>query len=287
MSETRTSQISDEVKERIKNIVKYHYVFTPKDSDIEWIDKMLTNNHGFLHEQQIIRELAAKNISNGLLKHRDRIGGTEFERIWLGKDIFRFLTFASMCFRAGIPAGTISLCRTAIESGLRERLAEELAREENTSNSELPEAILSKLKNLEKNEKYNSLAKLIKEVPKKIIKEQEIEKAFQELKFKGQGSRKILDKFIHGNIVWMVNFAKEDRKNIEVRGAEGKVKTYKLIPDKEGGCGEIFEKEEDYKVSVDKLEEYKIISESQIDEIALEVLKATYRIAEILYYKNI
>ena len=286
MSETRMSRISDETKDRIKNIVKYHYGFTPKDSDIEWIDKMLTNNYGFLHEQQIIRELAANNISKELLKHRDRIGSEQFERIERGRDIFRYLTFASMCFRAGIPAGTICLCRTAIESGLRERLAEELAREENTSNSELPGAILNKLKRLEKDEKYNSLAKLIKEVPRKINEEQKIEGAFQELKFKGQEGRKILDKFIHGDIVWLVNFAR-NRKNIEVRGAEGRVKTYKLVPDKEGEYNEVFEKEEDYKVSIDKLEEYKIIAESEINEIAIKVLKATYRIAEILYYKNI
>lgn len=285
MSETRMSRISDETKDRIKNIVKYHYGFTPKDSDIEWIDKMLTNNYGFLHEQQIIQELAANNISKELLKHRDRIGSEQFGRIERERDIFRYLTFASMCFRAGIPAGTICLCRTAIESGLRERLAEELAREENTKNAELSEVILKKLEWLEK---HKSFADLIEEAATKenIIKKEEIRDAFQELKFKGQEGRKFLDKFIHGDIVWMVNFAK-NRKNIKVRGAEGKVKTYKLTPDKEGGYEEIFEKEEDYKVSIDKLEEHKIIFMSEIDEIAIKVLKATYRIAEILYYRNI
>ncbi len=278
------SSISGEAKARIKNIVKYHYGFTPKDTDIEGIDKMLTNNYGFLHEQQIIRELAANNISNELLKHRDRIGNIEFERVRREKDIFKYLTFASMCFRAGVPAGTIGLCRTAIESGLRERLAEKLAREETTRNAELSEVILKKLEWLKKDKKYNSLVKLIEEVPKE--KKQEIEEAFQELKFKSQEGRKVLDKFIHGDIVWMVNFAK-NRKNIKVRGAEGKAKSYKLIPKKEGGYEKIFEKEEDYKVTVDKLEEYKIIRDMEIDEIAFKVLKATYKITEILYYKNI
>ncbi|MBN2186709.1 MAG: hypothetical protein JW732_04575 [Dehalococcoidia bacterium] len=256
MSETRISQISDEAKERVKKIVKYHYGFTPKDTDIEWIDKMLRNNYAVLHEQQIIRELATNNISNELLKHRDRIGSIEFERIWLEKDIFKYLTFASMCFRAGISAGTISLCRTAIESGLRERLAEESARKENPTNSDLSEAILNKLKKL----KDKPLAKLIEEAGNGIIKEQEIEKAFQELKFKDQSSRKILDKFIHGDITWIVSLAR-GKENIEVRGAEGK--------------------------TVDKLEEYKIIRDMGIDQIGVNVLKATYRIAEILYYKNI
>lgn len=140
MNETRIPRISDEMNERIKSIVEYHYGFTPKDDDIDWIDRMLRNNYAVLHDQQIIRELAAINVRNELLEHRDRIGSIEFERIWTEKDIFKYLTFASMCFRAGIPAGTISLCRTAIESGLRERLAEELARKEATNVSKLPEA---------------------------------------------------------------------------------------------------------------------------------------------------
>lgn len=286
MNDTRMSQISYKTKKRIKNIVEYHYGFTPEDTDIEWIDRMLKKNHAFLHEQQIIRELAAKNISNGLLKHRDRIGNIEFERIRRGKDIFRYLTLASMCFRAGVAAGTISLCRTAIESGLRERLAEELARKESIGDSELPEAILNNLEKLEEDKNYNSLVKLIEKVPENIIKEQEIEEAFKELKFKGQSARKILDKFIHGDIIWMVDFAK-DRKNIEVIGAAGKLKRYKLTPDKKGEYKMTFEKEEEYKVTVDKLEEYKIISEAEIDQIAIKVLKAAYKIAEILYYKNI
>lgn len=252
MNETRIPYISDEMRERVKDIVKYHYGFAPKDEDIGWIDRMLRNNYAVLHDQQIIRELAAKNVSNELLKHRDRIGSIEFERIWSEKAIFKYLIFASMCFRAGVPAGTISLCRTAIESGLRERLAEELAGKENSSGSELSEAILKELKRLED----KSLAGLVREATESgIIEEQEIEESFQELKLKDQSGRKILDKFIHGDILWMVNFARS-RKDVEVIGAR------------------------------DKLEEYKIISEVEIGEIAIKVLKATYRIAENLYYKN-
>lgn len=243
-------QISDEVKQRVKSIVKFHYGFIPKEADIEWIDRMLRNNYAVLHEQQIIRELAAKNMSNGLLKHRDRIGSTEFERIWLEKDIFRYLTFASMCFRAGVPAGAIGLCRTAIESGLKEKLAEEAARKEITDESKLSEVTLNKLKRLGN----KSLHKLIKEATERgIIKGQDIEEAFQELKPKDQSGRKILDKFIHGEITWIVDYVK-DRKDIGVIGAK------------------------------DELDEYKVISEAEITHIATEALKASYRIAEILYF---
>ncbi|MCK4403035.1 MAG: hypothetical protein KAV98_04640 [Dehalococcoidia bacterium] len=254
MSDTKISEISDEARKRIKKIVAFHYGFTPKDNDIEWIDGMLRNNYAVCHEQQILRELADNNIGNALLKHRDRIGSIQFEKIWREKDMFRYLTFASMCFRAGIPAGTIGLCRTAIESGLRGRLAEKLARKENISDSELPEAILKWLKKLEKDETLAGLIKRTEE--EEVITEREIEDAFQTLKFKEQQSRKILDKFIHGNIVWMVNFA-TTRKDIGVIGAK------------------------------DKLEEYKIIFGGEIDQLAIKVLEATYKIAGILYYENI
>jgi len=254
MNETRIPQTSNEMKERIKDIVKYHYGFIPNDDDIEWIDRMLRNNYAALHDQRIIRELAAKNISNELLKHRDRIGSIEFERIWLEKAIFKYLTFASMCFRAGIPVGTISLCRTAIESGLRERLAEELAKKEYTNASKLPEATWNKLKEL--NDK--GLAQLIEEAAQEgIIEKQKIEEIFQEFKFGNQSSRRVLDKFIHGDIVWIVNFVRDREEDTRVIGAKN------------------------------KLQEYKIISDMMTDQIAIEVLKATYKIAGILYFENV
>jgi hypothetical protein len=254
MNETRIPQISDEMKKRIKKIVKYYHGFTPKDNDIEWIDRMLRKNYATLHDQQIIRELAAKNVSNELLKHRDSIGSIEFERIWSEKSIFKYLTFASMCFRAGIPAGTISLCRTAIESGLRERLAEELAKKETTNVTELPKTTWNKLKEL--NDKM--LSQLIEEADQEgIIEKQKIENIFQEFKFGDQSSRKILDKFIHGDIVWMVNFVGDREEDTSVIGVKN------------------------------KLQEYKIISDMITNQIAIGVLKATYKIAEILYYINI
>lgn len=283
MSEAIISQISNEARERVKNIVENHYGFTPKDDDIDWIDRMLRNDYVVSHEQRIISEIAAVNIKHELRKHRRRIGSKEFERIWLEKDIFRYLTFASMCFRAGIPAGAIGLCRTAIESGLREKLAEKRAINRGVDASQLAEATLGEIKRLEGK---RGLGELIPDAEKAgIITKKEIEDIFKELKFRGD-ARRILDKFIHGNIVWLVNFAR-DRKDIKVRGAEGKVERYKLVPSEDGGYEKVFEGEEEYKVCVDKLQEYKTIHEMEIGEITIEVLKATYRIAEILYYENV
>jgi hypothetical protein len=102
------------------------------------------------------------------------------------------------------------------------------------------------------------LAQLIEEADQEgIIEKQKIEEIFQEFKFRDQSSRKILDKFIHGDIVWMVNFVRDKEEDTRVIGAKNKLREYKIIYDMITG------------------------------QIAIEVLKATYKIAEILYYKNI
>ncbi|NIN92964.1 hypothetical protein GTO36_08310 [bacterium] len=88
-----------------------------------------------------------------------------------------------------------------------------------------------------------------------IISDKVIEEMFKKLKF-NQNSRKILDKFIHGDLIWMANFAKGKYKNSEAVGAEN------------------------------ILEENKIIANFRIDDIAVEVLKGTTKIAEILYFEN-
>lgn len=251
MHDVRVPQVSKETIKRIKEIVEYHHGFTPRDDDICRIDDMLRDQYAVLQPHRIVRELVMREIDKDLLTHRDRLGSLEFERIWLEKTIFKYLTFASMSYRAGIPAATISLCRTAIESGLRERLAEELAEKGSTSSSELAEAVCSKLKELER----KTLAGVIRVASEEgIIGKQEVGAAFQELRFKHQTARKILDKFIHGDIVWIVDFVRHREEDTSVVGAK------------------------------DLLQEYKLISDMKTDEIAVEVLKATYEIAGILYF---
>ncbi|MDI6859923.1 MAG: hypothetical protein QMC85_05465, partial [Methanocellales archaeon] len=188
-------------------------------------------------------------INKVLLKHRDKIGSTKFEEITLAKLIFHYLTFASMCYRAGIPIASILLCRTALEAGLRERVAEELARKETNNKDELAKKTWELIKQL----KDNTLDPLIsKAEDENIIGKQEIENVFKNLKLGNQSSRKVLDKFIHGDITWIFNFVKNRENDTKVIGAKN------------------------------KLEESKIIADSKIDEIAAEALKATTKIAEIL-----
>jgi len=251
IDDVRLPQVSKETIKRIKETVEYHHGFTPKDDDIHRIDDMLRDQYAVLHPHRIVRELVVTEIGKDLLRHRNRIGSLEFERIWLEKTIFKYLTLASMCYRAGIPEATISLCRTAIESGLRERLAEELAKKGGSTTSELPETTWNKLKDL----KHKMLSDLIKIAEEDgIIGKGDIEKVFAKLKFKDQTARKVLDKFIHGDIVWMVDFVKDREEDTRVVGARN------------------------------LLQEYKLVSGMNTDETAIEVLKATHKIAGILYF---
>jgi hypothetical protein len=217
MNETTIPQLSDEAKRRIKRIVNYHYGFMPAEEDLLWIDRALRNRYVVLHDQHIIREVVAREIGKDLLKHRDRLGSLEFEKILSDKSVFNYLTLASMCYRAGVSAGAISLCRTAIETGLRERLAEEMAKREATSQNELPVKTLEQLHRL----RGESLSNLIVMASREeILSEHDIEESFSVLKFQGQSGRKVLDKFIHGDIVWMVNFVQSRKEDTRVVGAQ-------------------------------------------------------------------
>jgi hypothetical protein len=247
-----TPQLSDETKKRIKEIVNYHYGFTPSDEILLRIDGMLRNNYSSMHDQHIIREVVSWEIGGEILKHRDKLGSLEFEGMWHEKSIFKYLTYASMCYRAGIPAGAISLCRTAIEAGIRERLAEELAKREATRQDDLPAKTLEKLHQLQ-----DTMPKKLIELASKerVLDERDVEESFSNLKFQSQSSRKVLDKFIHGDIVWMVDFVRSREGDTRVVGAKG------------------------------VLQESKIIIDMRLDEVAIEVLRATYRLAALLYFR--
>ncbi len=252
MNEPTIPQLSDEVKRDIQRTVAYHYGFTPSDEILLRIDGALRNHYAALHRGNIIREVVVMEIGNDLLKHRDRIGSLEFERLWAEKSIFRYSMFASMCYRAGIPAGAISLCRTAIEAGLRERLAEVIAKKEAANQKALPAKTLEHLGRL-RDESLSDLIRAASEAG--ILNEHDIEESFNTLKFQGQGSRKVLDKFIHGDIVWMVAFVRSRKADTMVIGAK------------------------------DELHEAKIVADMELDRVAVEVLRATDRIAAILYLK--
>lgn len=250
MGDIRIGELCDEIKGRIKGAVSYHYGFVPRDHDLEWIDGVLRNQYVVLHEQRIIRRVVGLEIERKLLKYRDKLGSLRFEQICIEKTVFKYLTLARMSYCAGVSAGAISLCRTAIESGLRERLAEELAEQETSNRGDLPAKKLEKLHQL----REKSLGPLIEKASEKgIISRQDIEDAFASLKFQSQSSRKVLDKFIHGDLVWMVDFVKSREDDTRVVGAKN------------------------------ELEEFKIVADMRTEKVAVEVLKGAHRIAAALY----
>lgn len=252
MKNTVIPPLSISERERIKSIVKFHYGFDADDHDIDWIDKGLRNQYSVLHDQGIIRELVTVRVGKILLNHRDKMGSIKFEEILLDKLIFKYLTFAKMSYRAGIPIASISLCRTAMDAGLRERIAEELAKKETEDRKKLPQKIWELMEKLE----YKKLSCLIKMAEKNgLITGQEIEEFFKSLKLEDDISRKALDKYIHGDIGWIVKFI-ERNEDARVIGAK------------------------------DILDEKKIIFVSNIDKIAVIALIGTTRVAERLYFRS-
>lgn len=253
MNSTIVAILSTAQRKKIKDIVKFHYGIDAEDYDIDWIDKMLRNHYSVLHDQNVVRNLVTTNIDKILLKHRENVGSAKFEEILLDKLIFRYLTFASMSYRAGIPIGSIFLCRTAIEAGLRERIAEELAKKETQEREKLPQKIWDHMEKLEDKQLWD-LIKTAEE--NNIITKEEIEEFFKPLKLKKSRSRRVLDKFIHGDISWIVKFIEnKDQEHAKVIGAK------------------------------DILHEKKIIAESYTDYIAVSTLVGTTLIAERLYFK--
>lgn len=151
-----------------------------------------------------------------------------------------------MCFRAGIPIATIFLCRTALEAGLRERIAEKTGKDE--------KGIWEEIKRLSK----LTLGELIREAENKdVIKEGEIEKFFEidkKMKKIIRHPRKLLDKYIHADLPAILEFLKAMGADTEVVG------------------------------DVSLIEKKKIQAETLINEIAVFILKATTQIAERLYF---
>lgn len=238
--------ISSSMRERIKKIVRSHYGIDANDSDIDWIDSMKRNNYLVLHDQQIIRNLVTVNVGNILLKHRDRIGSIELERLMMNKLIFKYLTLASMCYRASIPLATIFLCRTAIEAGLREKLAEKKAKEN-------AKQVWEEMQDLT----VLKLWQLIKKIEDEgIISKDEIDKLFtvdDKMKIIIPNPRNLLDKYIHGDLSTIISFLEAIGVDTKVHGAE------------------------------DLMQEKKIQAEAFIDKIAVFVLASTTRLAERLY----
>lgn len=198
--------------ERIKKIVEFNYGFIPNEQDILRIDRGLRGQYAVLHEQGIIRELVTNRISGILLSHRQK--KPDIENLFLSKSIFHYLTFASMSFRAGIPLGCIALCRTALEAGLRERLAEEQASS--------PEEVWSQINVLQRKRLWQLLDEADQEA---ILTKKEVGEAFE---FAGRVGRQVLDKYIHANVDSVIKLLEGLELDTRVVGASDKLAEKKI-----------------------------------------------------------
>lgn len=232
--------------ERIKRTLKFSYGIVSYNQEIIGVDEGLRNQNLVLHDRRIISEIVSRNINKILLKHRTRENVGWLEGLFLHKSIFLYLTYASMCYRAGIPIATIFLCRTAMEAGLRERIAERIAEDCGIQ-------VWEQMRRLTK----KRLSELILMAEAKgIIDKGEINKFFV---FHGRtkttipNPRQLLDKYIHADFERIAKFLQE-------MGVDTRVFTPKT-----------------------PLEEKKIQAEISMDLIAVLVLMATTLVAERLY----
>jgi hypothetical protein len=187
----------------IKKIVEFHYGFLPDDDEIVSIDEGLRNQYSVLHEQCIIRELLTRKVSSILVAHRQE--KPDIESLFLDKLMFRFLTIASMCYRAGIPLACITICRIAIEAGLRERLAE--------AKGSSPEEVWNEIK-----KRHGKLRWLVKEADQEgIMTEKEFEELFV---FRGQLGHNLLNKYAHADLNSIIRLFESLQFDIRVIGAK-------------------------------------------------------------------
>lgn len=190
--------------QRIKKIVEFHYGFLPDDDEIVSIDEGLRNQYSVLHEQCIIRELLTWKVSSILVAHRQE--KPAIESLFLDKLMFRFLTLANMCYRAGIPLACITICRIAIEAGLRERLAE--------AKASSPEEVWNEIK--KRHDKL--LGRLVKEADQEgIMTKKEFEELFV---FGGQLGHHLLDKYTHADLNSIILLFESLQFDIRVVGAK-------------------------------------------------------------------
>ena len=190
--------------QRIKKIVEFHYGFLPDDDEIVSIDEGLRNQYSVLHDQYIIRELLTRKVSDILVAHRRE--KPDIENLFIEKLMFRFLTLASMCYRAGIPLACIALCRVALEAGLRERLAEVKASS--------PEEVWNEINK----RRHKLLGSLVKEADQQgIMSKKEFEELFV---FGGQLGHHLLDKYIHADLNSIIRLFESLQFDIRVMGAK-------------------------------------------------------------------
>lgn len=240
---TWIKMINDEMRNNIKELTNSNYGFIPEDVEINTIDSRLSESYLDLHEYRIINHLATRAIYDSKLSYWST--KSNFAYIVGEKLIFRFLRLAIKCFNEANNYASICLCRTAIESGLIERVAEEYANRDSDKNKCYEQKLLFYI-NQNKDKMLHRNLELAEEL--NIISKRDVEDMFERNVGVGVGKR-ILNKFVHGDIIDIVKTS----NNPEVKE--------------------------------DDLNQIKWIADNESYRIGYNILKITIDIAEKLYFE--
>jgi len=137
--------MNEGARNEIKELVKTKYGFSPENDEINYINDMLRLTYFDLHQFRIVNHIATSSIFNSLMKYR-AVKGYEFDNIYSDKLIFKYLRLARKCFEEALNFPAICMCRTAIESGLIERVAEEQANIDGDTTRKFEKKVLNYMK---------------------------------------------------------------------------------------------------------------------------------------------
>ena len=193
--------INDEMMKNIKELTKERYGFTPNDFEINSIGESLSLSYEELHQYKIINHLVTRKIY--LDKFNYWSGLSTFNTITNEKLIFRFLKLAIKCYNEANNYASICLCRTAIETGLIERVAEENAKNDNAKDKCYEQKVVYYM-NRNKGKMLHRNLELAQGFD--IISITDVEEMFERNIGHGIG-KKILDKFVHGDIIDIANLS--------------------------------------------------------------------------------
>lgn len=200
MNESKYPDLLPDHKQIIKEQAKTTYGL---DISAEDIETALKQKHSELYDfhraQQIRREIVVRKmllpILNDARKKAGKKDNAQFELGFMGPYFFE----AVNCFESGLVVATIFLCRSALEVGLREVIAQERSNRNGTS-------LLDEYNSLEKamlgSGKEGGLLKIAEKM--NIIKADRVNRTFTPLHRLAQSQnpeeyRRLLDKFIHGS----------------------------------------------------------------------------------------
>lgn len=198
----------DMVKSNVKHFISQVYKFSIPDKYFDEIKSKLVYEESLQgNTTRYINEVLVLHLKDKIsISHLKKY--TKSDTIWR-KSIPTYLEEAERSYAKGHSAAGIFFCRLAIETALRDRIIKRQAR-------------LNKQINLSQEEKRLSeqtLNSLLQEACGKklaILDSKDIDKIFSKLERRNTsfctGKENVLNKFMHGDFLWLKDFLEKDKK---------------------------------------------------------------------------